>query len=624
MLIWNAIYDREEIFTQLGDALDIEGDLLKISVETLPAFMDNRVLLAVFKKQLEGYPKELVFFTKNLSILKLLKDAGLNANLPNYASAQPSSEKQFYQEFDTPKTTQSEVKILPSLESLNLKIEKPKPIEPQQFTNNVTINPVSPTKFEDVTVSIESMVEIEEVEEVQDNSPRSLIKVTDLGIRLGKKKEEKTLIKKINLEDYYREKQRSRLEIQGLEGAGDFSKMSNILDSVVEDDFDEMISSLDKIKLNISDIKKPFYIKKPMRAVVATGFCCFVVFGFTGYLNYIPSYAYRINVKNNSQIKQEIIKINPNLLKEKLLNLSIYSEQQIPKQKKDFFDRAKGKIVLFSTGANSCTLANGGFLVNSGNKYFRVLANYLYANQVTIQKYSKDNPVLTFDVEALDKNGDNNIAKDSILNLSTIYKENLSKNCFAKTTTGIQDYSMVENNTVTSDVKKSLEDFSIKAIEQKIDDEIVELNKQNIYTQKDWATSDSVKNIFNSEVGEVKDIVTLNRLDTRKLKYLPLEYIEKQVQENLIGDSRKVKNVKLSNLSNEDTGIKAEVTYDLVEQNNISKERVKEIISNSASTDDINNQIKKEYPNVEKVLKVNEGMNIPIFKKIDVDIIDLN
>jgi hypothetical protein len=404
---------------------------------------------------------------------------------------------------------------------------------------------------------------------------------------------------------------------------GDFTKMSTILDDVVEDDLDEMLTNLDKIKLNISDTSTPFFIKKPLRTLVATGFCCFIVFGFTGYLNYVPSFAYRINVKNNSQLKQELISISPSLFKEKLLSLSIYSEQQIPKQKKEFFERAKGKIVLFSSGANSCSLSNGGFLVNNGEKYFRVLPNLLYGTNVVIKSYSQSNPTLTFDVEALSKGGDQNVEKDTVLNLASIYKENLSKNCFAKTLTGLYDFNVVENNTVTQDIINSLQDYSTKAIASKVKEEVTELNNKSLYTKEDWVEQDSAKNLYNSEVGEIKDLVTLNRVETKKVKYLPLEFLAKQIQNNITSDNREVKNVKVGKLDPDGTQFKAEVTYDLVEKSNIDSTKVKDIISKNQGKENIEELIQNEYPNVEKVQKMNDGINLPIFRKITVDIVDL-
>jgi hypothetical protein len=627
MLIWNAEQEKEDILIELNEAIKHECVSVRIFVENLPAFIDNRVSLVVFKKQLQNYPKPIEFYSKNLKLVRLLKETGYNASLPNYSSDPSNPNPMFKHQEEEPLVEISKKSILPSIGSFNFK-EEPIVIKEEQTIGielKSMIHDIHDDHDQDLEQnSILAQLEVLEEEDVQkDEETQSFLKVRDMAVKSYKPVEEKTIIKKINFDDYIN-REYSSLDFVNNVSDGEFSKMSSILDKVVEDDFDEMLINLDKIKLNISEQTPAYFMQKPMKAVVASGFVCFIVFGFTGYLNYIPSFAYRINVKNNSQIKQELLKINPSIMKEKLLNLSIYSEQQVPKQKKEFFERAKGSIVLFSTGANSCTLTNGGFLVNANEKYYRVLQNYLYSDSVNIRSFSQSNPTLTFDVEALEKGGEQNIPKDTVLNLSTIYKENLSKNCYAKTTTGINDFTISDNNVVTADIVKSLQDYSTKAIADKVKEEIDELSKQNIYTQQDWVESDSAKNLFNSEVGEVKDLVTLNRVETKKLKYLPLESVENQIKTNISGDNREVKNVKINSLAMDGTLFKAEVTYDLVDKSNIDKDKIKDIINKSTGDQDMTDAIKKEYPNVDKVQKLNEGLNMPVFKKINVDIIDLN
>jgi hypothetical protein len=628
MLIWNAEQEKEDILIELNEAITHDCVSVRIFVENLPAFIDNRVSLVVFKKQLQNYPKSIEFFSKNLQIVRLLKETGYNASLPNYSSDISNPNPQFKHQEDEPLVEISKKSVLPSIDSFNFKEE------PIVIKEEPTVGIELKSMIHDIRDDHDPLVGfssvMDQIAELEENDPfaepqeevQSFLKVRDVAIKMGKPKEEKTIIKKINFDEYFSKD--NSIDFVNNVTEGDFSKMSSILDKVVEDDFDEMLINLDKIKLNISESTPPYFMKRPMKTLVASGFCCFIIFGFTGYLNYIPSFAYRINVKNNSQIKQELIKLNPSILREKQLNLSIYSEQQVPKQKKEFFERAKGSVVLFSTGANSCTLTNGGFLVNANEKYYRVLQNYLYSDSVNIKSYSQSNPTLTFEVEALDKGGEMNIPKDTVLNLSTIYKENLSKNCYAKTTTGVNDFTIKDNNVVTADIVKSLQDYSTKAIADKVKEEIDELSKQNIYTQQDWVESDSAKNLFNSEVGEVRDLVTLNRVETKKLKYLPLDVVENQIKTNISGDNRDVKNVKINSLAMDGTLFKAEVTYDLVDKNNVDKNKIKDIIYKSGTDQEITDAIKKEYPNVDKVQKLNEGMNVPVFKKINVDIIDLN
>lgn len=629
MLIWNAEKEKEDILIELNEAITHDRTTVRIFVENLPSFIDNRVSLVVFKKQLQNYPKTIEFFSKNLQIVRLLKETGYNASLPNYSSDSSNPNPQFKHQ-EEPMVGIPNKSVLPSVGSFNFKEEEPTKEEP---TIGIELKPIIHDVYNDSGIQLgfgSVMDQLSELEESDENEEpeevQSFLKVRDVAIRISKPKEEKIVIKKIDFSEYKRSENLSDSSIDFVNNIteGDFTKMSSILDKVVEDDFDEMLSNLDKIKLNISESTPPYFSGKPMKTLVASGFCCFIIFGFTGYLNYIPSFAYRINVKNNSQVKQELIKINPSFLREKLLNLSIYAEQQVPKQKKEFFERAKGSIVLFSTGANSCTLTNGGFLVNANEKYYRVLQNYLYGDTVNIKAYSQANPTLTFEVEALNQGGEQNIPKDTVLNLATIYKENLSKNCYAKTTTGVNDFTITDNNVVTDDIVKSLQEYSTKAIADKVKEEIGELSKQNIYTQQDWIESDSAKNLFNSEVGEIRDLVTLNRVETKKLKYLPLDAVEKQIQGNVTGDNREVKNVKVNSLAMDGTLFKAEVTYDLVEKNTIDKNKIKDIINKSADDKEMNDTIRKEFPNVEKIQKLNEGMNIPVFKKISVDVIDLN
>ncbi len=624
MLTWNADLEREDVLLQLQEVINFDTDKVKVFIDELPPFIDNRVKLSVFKKQLSGYPKQIEFVTKNINFVQLFKEAGLPITLPNF---NPNHSLEIDPNINLEleiEPEQEQKNILPSIMSFNFPEEKevesvmePAGIEIRKILKEELLTEVEVTSIDSEVTNDDS--EGEDVNPQEEK--KSFLKVTDVSIRVGKKKEEKILIKKIdfnNFSDF-----NLKLDLSKSVSEGDFTKMSSILDDVVEDDLDEMLSNLDRVRLNISDTNTSFFIKKPLRTLVATGFCCFIVFGFTGYLNYVPSFAYRINVKNNSQLKQELISISPSVFKEKLLNLSIYSEQQIPKQKKEFFERAKGKIVLFSSGANSCSLSNGGFLVNSGEKYFRVLPNLIYGTNVVIKSYSQSNPTLTFEVEALNKGGDQNIEKDTVLNLASIYKENLSKNCYAKTLTGLFDFNVIENNTVTQDIINTLQEYSSKAIDQKVNDELLELNNKNLYTKPEWVEQDSAKNLFNSEVGEIKDLVTLNRVEGKKVKYLPLDLIAKQIQNNITGDNREVKNVKISKLEPEGTQFKAEVTYDLVEKNNIDSAKVKDLISKNQDKANIEEIVQQEFPNVEKVQKLNEGINIPVFKKITVDIIDL-
>jgi hypothetical protein len=627
MLIWNAEQEKEDILIELNEAIKHDCVSVRIFVENLPAFIDNRVSLVVFKKQLQNYPKSIEFFSKNLKLVRLLKETGYNASLPNYSSDPSNPNPMFKHQTEEPLVEITKKSILPSIGSFNFKedpvVIKDEPkigIELKSMVHDIRDDY---NKFDGDNTVIAQLEALEEDDVQKDEATQTFLRVRDVAVKAYKPLEAKTIIKKINFDDYIN-REYSSLDFVNNVSDGEFTKMSSILDKVVEDDFDEMLINLDKIKLNISEQTPGYFMQKPMKSLVASGFVCFIIFGFTGYLNYIPSFAYRINVKNNSQIKQELIKINPSIMREKLLNLSIYSEQQVPKQKKDFFERAKGTIVLFSTGANSCTLTNGGFLVNSNEKYYRVLQNYLYSDTVNIKSYSQSNPTLTFDVEALEKGGEQNIPKDTVLNLSTIYKENLSKNCYAKTTSGINDFTITDNNVVTADIVKSLQDYSTKAIADKVKEEIDELSKQNIYTQQDWVESDTAKNLFNSEVGEVKDLVTLNRVETKKLKYFPLDTIENQIKTNISGDNRDVKNVKINSLAMDGTLFKAEVTYDLVDKSNIDKNKIKDIINKSKGEQDMMDAIKKEYPSVDKVQKLNDGVNMPVFKKINVDIIDLN
>jgi hypothetical protein len=608
MLNWNAELERDDVFVQLNEAVHHDCNKVKIFVSELPAFIDNRVSLVVFKKQLENYPKKIEFTTKNLKIIKLLKEVGFNAVLPDFQSENLRAKK----EVEKP-IREEDKNILPSIESFKFK-EEIKPIQEEEklgvFLKSMVID------------SLENSDDKEPIVELLSNKI-PLITVKNVEVRVGKRKEEKTIIKKINLEEYINSTRQEKLNHINNMNEGDFSKMSSILDGVIEDDFDELLTTLDKIKLNIAENSTPFYIKKPFRTLFSTGLCCFVVLGFTGYFNYIPSYAYRINVRNTSSIKRELIKVNQNLIKEKVLNLSIYSEQQVPKQKKEYFERAKGTVVLFSTGANSCTLTNGSFLVNNGDKYYRVLPNYIYGTYITIQSYSQSNPTLTFEVEALDKGPEMNVPKDTVLNLSTIFKLNLSKNCYAKTTTGINDYTIKENNIVTDEIVKNLQEYSAKAINEKVKEEIDDLEKQNIYTSMDWVESDTEKNLYNSKVGDVKDVVTLNRTESKKLKFLPLDVIESQIQASLNGDNRLVKNIKINSIKLENGLYNAEITYNLIDRSNIDKEKIKSLISKSSDTKEISEIIKKEFPNVSDVEKVNDGLNLPVLKKINVDVIDL-
>lgn len=629
MLNWNADLEREDVLLQLQEAIKHENQQVKIYVEELPSFLDTRVTLQVFKKQLESYPKEIEFVTKNLAVLRLLKDAGFRTTLPNFGGQNVSSSYE-----DPVEVVQVEKNVLPSVASFNFVEEEEVIFEPLTVEiKKINLEPIINVPLIDIEAGAiearlaaareQDMLDIQLIEALEDGEEeqKSFLVVKDVSIKNSKKREEKVIIKKIDFNAY--QDYNLKLDMSNNVENGDFSKMANILDDVVEDDLDSMLSNLDRIKLNIHDHPAPLFFRKPLRSLVATGFCCFVVFGFTGYLNYVPSYAYRINVKNNAQLKQELININPSLIKEKLINLSIYSEQQIPKQKKEFFDRAKGKIVLFSSGSNSCNLTNGGFLVNSNNKFYRVLPNLIYGPNVIIKPYSQSNPTLTFEIEALEKGGSLNIEKDTVLNLATIRRENLSKNCFAKAVTGVYDFTVTENNTVTQEVVSSLQDYSTKAIDQKVKEEIEDLGKKNIYTKPEWIEKENSQNLFNSEVGQVKDLVTLNRVETKKVKYLPLDAIAKQIEANIVGDTREVRNIKINSLVMEGTQYKSEVSYDLLEKTNINEKKVKEIISSSQDLVNIQELIKKEFPAVEKVQKMNDGLNIPVFKKITVDIVDL-
>ncbi|MGL4759010.1 MAG: hypothetical protein ACRCXZ_06745 [Patescibacteria group bacterium] len=616
MLYWNANLDREDVIIHLQEELNLSEEKVLIHVEALPSFIDTRVTLQVFKKQLESYPKEIDFVTKNLAILKLLKDAGFDVTLPNFGSSPVTSEHEV-DEVSTDK------RVLPSILSFNFVEE-----EKVEVNENITVE-VKKLNLNNFSTDNSGFVieesEIEEVEELPEYEVEeesiSFLKVKDVAIKSDKVKEEKVVIKKIDFDSFAQFSLKTQLP--HTVDNGDFAKINNILDNIVEDDLDQLISNIDKIKININENSVPIFIKKPLRTLVASGFCCFIVFGFTGYLNYIPAFAYKINVKNNSQLKQEIIAINPSTIKEKLLNLSIYSEQQLPKQKKDFFERSKGSIVIYSTGANSCTLTNGSFLVNSGEKYYRVLPNLIYGPNVIIKPYSQSSPSITFEVEALVKGGEQNIEKDTVLNLSTIGFENLSRSCFAKTTTGVNDFSSSDNSIVTQEVLDSLKDYSEKAIEQKLKEEVEELGKKNIYTKQEWIDKDTSQNLFNAEVGQSKELVTLNRVETKKVKYLSLDAVAKLIESNMNTQTKEVKNVKIKNIANDGTQLKAEVAFDLVEKSKIDEGKIKELLNKNQGSNNLEEILQKEYPNVEKVQQLNEGINLPVFKKITVDIVDV-
>lgn len=606
MFIWNKDQSRQDILIQLNEAIFSNEPIIRIFVNELPSSVDNRVLLTVFKKQLENYPKKIEFIGKNLDCLELLDQAGFVVIIPE------ASKKEDQKNLNT--TLRQEKKILPSVIEL-LKSEKEEQKQAKKKEQaGVTLFPI-----ELVIQKPETKKNIIETkEEIKEEKSKALVKVNDLALRIERRVEEKTIIKKIDFDKYKNEKNRVSFESKVTKNT--FSQLTSALEMNLEDDFDEMLNNVDKIKLNISSQRYSLFASN-VRVFASIFIPLLIIVIFVAYINYIPAYAYKINLKNNSQSKQEMLAITPNLFKEKVLNLSIYSEQQVPKQKKEFFEKAKGTVVLFSTGSNSCTLSNGGFLASFNNKYYKVLPNYSYANQVTIEKSSQNNPTLTFDIEAVEKSSDYNVPKDTIFSLSNNYKEILSKSCYAKATSPVNDYILKDNNTVTEDIVKSLETFSSKAINEKVKEEIETMAKNNNFSQDSWIESDNIKNIFNSEVGEVKDLVTLNRLETKRVKYLPIDSLQKKIQENE-PVNKNVKNIKINNTEVQDNQTVFNVTYDLVDKSNIDSEKIKEIINKSNKNEDINSLVKKEFPNIENIQKVNDGLDLPIFKRINLEIVD--
>jgi hypothetical protein len=394
-------------------------------------------------------------------------------------------------------------------------------------------------------------------------------------------------------------------------------KMKSSLEKDFENrKYEDNFTVWDKIK-SIFEFKFIFPNFSPKFFIVGLGTVIFgVIIGTTFLLTNLPTYAYSIELNNELSEKNEVVKISKTLMENKDLDLNVYLEKSVPKEKKQDLPLAKGQVLLYSKGANSCNITNGNFFIGFEDKTYKVLPNDNYYGLVNIPAYSSENSNLVFNIEAVGSGAQFNLEKGQVLNLVTQDGENLSKNCFAKTVDTVNNFIYIGNDQVNNDIVSELKTSIEKANKKKEDEEMEKLKNQGLNVENTFTISSEFKDAVNTKVGESSDIIAISRKQNKTVSYVSNEKLAQIISKGL-PQYKAPKDIKVANsVCNKDTqSCDYTLKYNIVSRE-IDSVRVISILENNTDEKQAVAEVKKEFPQVKSIVAKSEGINIPKMKKV--------
>jgi hypothetical protein len=662
MLHWSEKTTSENIIQDLNKSLK-DNSIVEVVVmlEKIPKFLKNEVLLSIFKRQVDNYPKVISFLTSNLTAFKHFADSGFEIEMLG---------KEQRSEHNVDPVIQNSTRIvIPQgvreriLEEKTiaegLKNKKIKEIEESRVNMKSVLLGLKELKKQSLvqelkTIKTESVLDnsqgvVISAVETEKESKKKISKLVRPNIRITVSENKRpallqTKVTVINIPEAYREKQLVLKNKNQQVKTKEFEKITERLIKATEQvtpvNLDikvkpspsfEVKAKINKAKStigsNINDVfsKKPGleFVEKVKNSKKLTfakrlALGCVSIFGvlILSFM-YLPSYAYSIEVYNDKIDKNEIIKIYTDDLESKTIELNTFLEKQVPKDKREDRQLARGQVVLYSKGSNSCNITNGGFMVGQDGKQFKVIANPNYYTTVNIPSNSADSSNIVFEVEALGEGLAYNLEKNKILNLLTNTGENLSKNCFAKVSESITNFVLKANEEVTLETNKNLQELTATSLEIKIKEEVEKLKNEGKVVETSLTTKSDFKDVFNNKVGETADTLALSRSQQVNFKIVNTEQTIAKLNKSLdVG--KVIKDLKISNSMCQPLFCQYTFNYTIVSKS-VDSNRVKEILENSNDELSAKQQIKREFPQVKDVSTTKQGVAIGGVKKIKVN-----
>jgi hypothetical protein len=353
------------------------------------------------------------------------------------------------------------------------------------------------------------------------------------------------------------------------------------------------------------------------RALALSGIVLTTIFGLSLLTANLPPTAYAVEVDNQIKPVSTVIKLNKNKLSTKDLDLGIYLEKSLPKEQKEDLDYAKGQIVLYSKGINSCNITNGGFLVGVDGKNYNVKTSPNYNQTVTISPNSAENSTLIFDIEATARGDASNLDKGQILNLLANDGSNLSKNCFARTVDQVKNFIFKNSNSLTPDVVNSLKETANLANSEKINNSYKDLIDQGDYIEEGSLTKNEPLDSFDTKSGDKIDTIIMSRKLVKSVKYMSKHTLEAQINQSL-PNYKVINNLKVIGSSCTLDDCSYEIKYEIVNAK-INKDDIARLLEKSGDDNELIKKIKQDYPQIKDIKLKSGGINLPNIKKVKVE-----
>ena len=429
-------------------------------------------------------------------------------------------------------------------------------------------------------------------------------------------------------------KANSELTSQGHNVANDsFESINNsfLFQDAIENDFDQMLSSISNIK---TELKSKKSVKKNLldstffintRSLHLVGVLSLLTVFLVSLFNFTPAYAFNVEVDNKIIERTENIKLSKQTQESKTIDISAHMEKVIPKEKRESLVKAKGSVILFSKGGNSCTITNGGFLVANESKRYTVEYNTNYSQSIVIPANSIDTSTITLNVESELEGDGNNLERGQVLTLETLSGDNLSKNCFAKVTEPVLNYRMVANNEVTLDNMTTLKDQISESIKNDVNKELEKMRSQGYLVSPDYYQLKDASDFVNNKIGDKADTLAITRNQKLTIPFIQkntlIETVNNKLSKEKIASDFEIVSIDATDIDLNMYSVK----YNEVNRP-VDMEKIKLVLNsvkeyNEATKSSIEAKIQSEYPQVKSISKTTDGVNIPVFKKININIV---
>lgn len=336
-----------------------------------------------------------------------------------------------------------------------------------------------------------------------------------------------------------------------------------------------------------------------------------LTFIIVGFVSLFPTRVYTINVnpKNISQSSQ--ISLPLTRFNSQEINLETTLSRDLDTKATQEVDRAIGQVEIVNSSGGAIAFDRGGIILTAENG--RTYRQVPQPEDPGTYRLPAGGGSVTITIQATANGSEYNLDQGQILTLRNLKRESLGNRIQARVITKISNIIETENKIVTEQNYSSLKAATQDDFQEQIQETIANIDKELYITNPHWYRDFSTDYVFSDEVGETTDSLDLQARARTEMFYLSKINLEEVLRAEF-SDIRTLKGVEIESFdggfNNINQSIKLSLNFVYIQKTQLDRDSITRTLSQK-DFDSAKADILKQYPNIESINELRNGLNMP-------------